>query len=328
MWFRKSTAPPFHRSITLRLEQLEDRLVPSASTASVLPLPTVDSSAHHPAALVATPDHTSTHETGQSQVQQQAAPGTDLRPPSVTFDFSQFQPQTTGYTYTVRVRYNGGNWTPAGPIEILPNTGPQAVATLLYNTIPVAKEIKPGEWLPGFDSVTLNAAGTAVTVSGFWRNAQGAGSDITGRNSSVKGYDTTIGGGFSPGSAPNAPTPSNLSQSSSPQTSGSQVAFNLAPSEIDGTASLQENATLTATIDGVMVQLNELAGETYSQVAMDLYVALVNQGLTGVSTDGNGDVILSNDFSGQPVSTLGIQLATPTGDLVDWIDTGEGQYPS
>lgn len=113
---------------------------------------------------------------------------------------------------------------------------------------------------------------------------------------------------------------------SSPNGVGGRPAatFSFAPSLIDGTTTLPEAATVTVTINGVETDVSESAGESYLQVANDLYNALVTAGLQNEIEDGQGDVMVAQDFSGQPLTQIYLTMSDLSGDPVDWIDTGVG----
>jgi hypothetical protein len=103
-------------------------------------------------------------------------------------------------------------------------------------------------------------------------------------------------------------------------TNGTDWKFSFLPSAIDGTSTLQDNATVVVTLDGVNVSVNETSGETTSQVASDVYHAMVSAGVTDASLSGSTITFL-NDTSGQETLSAGVTITGPSGgSSVNWIE--------
>jgi hypothetical protein len=76
-----------------------------------------------------------------------------------------------------------------------------------------------------------------------------------------------------------------------------------------------------AVIDGVAIDANVTAGETYSQVATDLYTAMINAGITDAVLSGNSISFLTNT-SGQEALDVDLHFTSQSQGIIpaSWIE--------
>jgi hypothetical protein len=104
-------------------------------------------------------------------------------------------------------------------------------------------------------------------------------------------------------------------------TDGTKWTFSFLTNPIDGTTTLQDNAVVQATIDGVTITDSVFAGETATQVTSDFYNAMVSAGITDAVLSRAGITFLNNT-SGQEALSVSLTITGPSGGSpVSWLET-------
>ena len=238
----------------------------------------------------------------------------------VTIDFTSVTPQNAKFTFTLKLNYGNAAANYTGSFDVGLNSTNKAVAAAVYGAIPKSI-IMGGQWTEGYD-VSIDASGLIVTIKQYRDGAGGTG-DIKA---------ATFGGGydnFTPGITYQKGNPGGATAAST-TTDTTPLAFSFAPTPYDGDGILQSYGQLEVQIDGMPVSVQVSQGETYLQVANDLFTTLVMSGLTNVVNDGNGDIVVYNDYSGQSVSSISMTLdyLYLPGAQFDTFETGVGVYPA
>ncbi len=294
-------------AIRLALVELEKRITPSgtrllqpvavgpALTAPALTGPTTNIS------------HVSSQDT-------KVAPASDTDEPAGFIDFTPLAGSANNFTMTLKITLADGT-SLTKTYNIAAGSTVNNIETLVIASL----QVSTGTGKPGY-VITQNKDGTGFAISGFWSSKTGGFIQYKKIEASTEGI-----GGKTPkvSESPKGTT----GQSDTTDSTSSEVAFSILPNLEDGNPALQDNSTLVATVDGVEVVVSLQAGETNLQVANDLFTSLTNAGLAGVSTDGQGNVILTNDFSGMPVSCIGLRIAGNNGTAMDSLDAGVTMYP-
>lgn len=311
------------------LLQLEDRITPSSvsSLSSIIPTTPVSGQAAALTAVGQSQQSGSPHA-AQSQVHSLATPLVDVTvPASATISFSKWTGQQQNGKVDVAISSRSGLRFQTPSIPFNNNATAADVASAVYAALPI-DTVSNGKHSGGFVA-SLSPDGSNIIIKGYY--------DKDGNFQNINEPKVGVEGGGVAAGAPRGtktafPTVTytqsyTYTQSSTHRASPDTVApgpmsFNFAPSIIDGTSYLQDAATVYLTIDGTEVDVNELAGETYTQVAQDVTTALLNAGLSGVTTDGQGNVIVNQNFSGQPPLTLAVSLDSTTPNQDSWISVG------
>lgn len=239
-------------------------------------------------------------------------------PASAVIDFSPYG-KADAFDLKLGIQATGKiNWV-SPKFSFDANASATFIASTVYAAMPISTIGPGGKRTQGFDA-SLNPTGTQIIIKGYYDAAgtlhnisrptyEAKGAGVAPKISYTKAYSYS-------GSSPAATT------------TNDQLAFYFAPNDLDGNTTLSHPTTVQATVDDVMVQLNESAGVSYLQLANDLYNALIAQGLQGVTNDGQGDVVITNNFAGSPAQTVALQVNTADGLGQDWINFGVGLYPA
>jgi hypothetical protein len=297
---KKSTRPAKSRgSIRPTLETLEDRLTPSSVRPSLLADAPMLNTAP---ALIAAP----TPGTHGSHSRTDAAPtaAAQAAKPSAVIDFSNLVATDKEYTLYVKFIDTAGNEF-AQAFTIAPGTGPGAVRDLVLGSIPQSTGLKSQGW----SLITNNP--TSITVQSY-NDGEGNINPIAKIGATTKGRADD--------KQPSVSVSSGVQRGQT--TNGTDWKFSLLPSGIDGNTTVTANAVIEATIDGVAISANITAGETYLQVASDLYNAMAAAGMTDATLSG-GDITFLNDTTGQETLTASLTIdgslsGSQPNDWIEW----------
>jgi hypothetical protein len=92
----------------------------------------------------------------------------------------------------------------------------------------------------------------------------------------------------------------------------------------DTAGTIQEDAVVEATVDGVAIDANVTAGMTPTNVAAALYSAMVQAGVTDALLSSYGFITFTLDTAGQYATDVSLQFTGPDGTPVDWLEMGIG----
>lgn len=202
------------------------------------------------------------------------------------------------YTLYVKLIDVDGN-TFSQSYNIQTGTPPETVRDLVYNSIPAG----PGGWV-------ISKSGTTSLV-------------VTGHMDSDRGLHaiSKVGSVATQVAANQQPSVSGTSGVKRGQsTNGTDWKFSFNPNPVDGTNTIQENAVVQATVDGVQISAPVSAGMTTSQVAQATYSAMLSAGMTDAVLNGS-EIDFLNDTTGQETLSAGLSFYAPPGEpSVGWME--------